>query len=298
MLAVRLKKSATLADIAKNNQFSDWHPIWNYNSKVKKNHLPGDPQALLSSGTTVLIPNTAHEYDHIIATLRGTRRDLQEDMALTLQQLHQAKKTADAWGAGVDITADIATIFVTSGVKAIRYTGIVRRQMLEKTAIKALQKTAAFAGRYDADDVEGSEKLKRTAAKSASEALAEQALKRKFSSAGSGFAKGFAAGMISEGVGHKYGELARVIAVAALQGVEAAVESIQPSKLAQYYLQWKTGEKPEGTYKRAVELADKTARDSAHRLDAAIHRLQVEKQTVYGHHPAAAPLAKTAAGLH
>lgn len=297
MLTVRLTQSATLADIARRHGFSDWHPVWNYNSKVKKNHLPADPQALLPVGSTLMIPNTPQEYNHIISSLRHTRRDLQEDTALTLQQLQQAKKTADAWGTGVDLAADIAEIFVASGVKAIRYTGIVRRQMIEKTAIHTLQKATAFAGRYDAEDVEDGEKLKRTAAKSASEALADQALKRKFSSAGRGFAKGFAAGMVSEGVGHKFGELARVIAVAALQGVEAAVESIQPSKLAQYYVKITTGQSPEKTYEQAVELARKTAADSAHLLDASIHRLSTEKNAVYGHPAASAPLAKSASGL-
>jgi hypothetical protein len=292
MRVIHLRKSSTLADLSREQGFSDWRPIWIYNTKVKQIVLCNEPHALIPAGTTILIPNTAQHYDHILATLRSTKLHLQEDMSLTFLQLQEAKKSADAFGSGVDFTADIATIFFTSGVKAVRYTGIVRRQMLEKTAIDTLQKTTAFVGNYHEEGISG------VTAEKASEALTKQVLRRKAANAARGFGKSFATGMASEAIGHQFGELARLIAITALEGAQAALESLQPSKLAQFALKWKTGESPAETYHRAVSTARRTATDSVHRLDASIKRLRAEKQLIYGNDAAGAPLTKGASPIH
>jgi len=178
----------------------------------------------------------------------------------------------------VDFVSEIAMIFCGSGsgMKALRYTGIVRRQQIELTALNILQKTTGFLGHYDEEGVEG------VVAGKAGEAIAKQALKKKVSTLARGSARDFGSGMAEEAVKYWLGEVGGVVATGILEGWEAALKAVRPSSLAQYYLKRTTGESPEETYKGAISVLRATSNNSLNRLNKSVERLRNESELVYG----------------
>ena len=284
MIVYTAKERTSLAVIAQQVHRSDRHPIFNYNTKVKQNFRSNSPDDPITAGTVILIPMTAKEYDHVIETMEAMKQRVSEDMTLTLRELNEAKQSADKWGKGVDFIADIATIVAGPGKKALQFTGIVRRQQLEKLAIEALQKTTALLGHYDEAGKKGE------VADKATESLAKQALKQKTSTLMSGAGKEFGKEMgkllVEKGVKYRFGETAGLLAELVLEG--------HPSAAAQLYLRVKTGELPEVTFKRAASAVHATTDNSLRRLAESVKRLRAEKELVYGKASTPTPLSPVA----
>jgi len=291
----KIRPGDSLSAIASQYGFgTEWRPIWNYNTVIKK-LLRSGSQDNIPVGTTIVIPRTAQEYDNAVRSLKELQAEIDKDTAKSLRELDGYKAEADRTGAAVDITADVL-LAAKGAVKAsIKYGPRYAKYIIRKEALTALIGTAdKLAGLSDSN--EG------LVVKNAGKAVVDQSVmiqaKRAFDAqkAHKGFATGMAKSMgkkaavtsakaiapveMANGVGEAVDILCDV-ALAVGKGAIAAVETVAPSKVAKGIVWAMAGEHPDDTNARMKKHVESTGRQSAQRLRDTITKLQVEKKKVY-----------------
>lgn len=265
MKSITVKKSTSLTTIAKEQGLPDWRTIQNVNDDLRSKKRDD----LIDVGTKLSIPLKKAEYDHLIETLKTVKQNLGEHRLLALQDLEQAKRRADRWETGIDTLADVLT---GDGLKALKYTGVVRRQHIERMALELLQAATSMVGDYKSHGGLGKTLDIFTAA------LSKQPLKRKVETLVRGTAR-----QIKKDVAKKAVEKAGDYIFGAASGlwIELAVER-HPSTAAKLFVLWRTGESPDHAYSEAKSLLTETADRSDRRLADTITNLSDEKERAYG----------------
>jgi len=273
---------------------SDWRPIWQYNTVVKRT-LNAANKDSIPAGASIVIPRTTKEYDDTIKTLQHLLIEVGRDTAKSLRELDGYKAEADRVGAAVDIAADIA--FAAKGaVKASvklgpRYAKYIMRKEAMTAVLSAVEKVSGLDNSHEGLII-----------KNAGTATVDQAVmiqaRRTFDAqkGRNGFAGGMAKSMgkqaavisakavapaeMANGVGEIVDVLCDV-AIAAGKGAMNAVEAIAPSKVAMGFVWFMSGEHPHDTNERVKKFVATTGQKSAERLRKTITSLQQEKKSVY-----------------
>ena len=295
MCVHRIRPGDSLSAIAGQYGFgTDWKPIWNYNTQVKKVLHSGNKNDI-PAGTTIVIPRTAREYAAAINGLQDLLGEIDKDTAKSLKELDGYKAEADRTAAAVDITADVLFAAKGAAKASIKYGPRYAQYIIRKEALTAVMSAA--------DKLSGlGESNEGLVVKNAGKATIEQSVmlqaKRAFDAQKGqrSFATGMAQSMgkkaavtsakaiapveMANGVGEAVDILCDV-ALAVGKGAIAAVEAVAPSKVAKAFIWATAGEHPDDTNARMKKHVADTGRKSAERLRTTIAKLQSEQKVVH-----------------
>ena len=287
MQAYKVEKGDTLSNIAAKFGFDSHDPLFRYNTRVQQNISGGDPDKL-QSGTTIIIPRTQSEYADVLENLENLKKVVVEDSADILKELGVAKQEAEAFGAKIDLAAELAMVG-KGAVKASIKLGSKRLKSLalKKKMLEASQKVVAAGLPQDGADSLVIDKMTGAAVDNSTLVMAGRGLNtarmhEKFvKDTGKAYAKKVAVyttrAITPVEQADGMAECVSMIADLVISGLEG----VKPTNVAKIWLWATTGETPDDTNRKATEYVKQQTTRSLERLTGAIGRVRKEQQVVY-----------------
>jgi hypothetical protein len=304
MIRYRIKQGESLSLIAKRYGFHDWQPIWIYNTRFSPDQrLPGSDPGKVPAGATILIPRRKAEYDIAIRALEQLHRSAEIDAQQHLQQLEKDLQSMRGMGNVFDTTAAVGTAIVGVVGVAIRSLGALGTRYAALRIGKELLKPAQAAAEHflpEGEASDGTVDIKVTAAnivvKSAGTAGQKHAIAwaTKLPVSPGRLGASFASAALKDAGQESGKEVLKAhgmraedsrqfveLLCAVLEGGASAIEKIRPSWLAQAWIGWRTGERPEESFAAAADRIKASKAASQARIRQTIERLAAERDAMY-----------------